>query len=98
MPMWNDIYITENIKYDGTEKVENLGELIHFKNYNGRFKELATSGWPWINLNAVGLYKNNLILSVEVPNREPEGANITSVNISGPSKSVTNNGFVVDEK
>ena len=95
MPMWEDIYITENISYNGGTKVDDFGELIHFKNYYERFKEITTKGWPWINLSAIGLYDSNLIISIEVPNRKPEGAIATSVNISGPSNVVAGNDYLL---
>jgi len=41
------------------------------------------------------MINEDLILSVEVPNHEPEGAKYTSVNMSGMHKSVITNNYQI---
>ena len=83
MPMWNDIKITENSIENTDGTIVSLGELIAFQDYHKRFNYLVTLGRSWVNLNVLGLYNQDLILFMEIPNREPDGVEYTSVNFSG---------------
>ena len=62
-----------------------------------RFDELLRTGYSWLNLSCYGVYKDLLIVAVEIPSATvpPEGkprtlhpAYATSVNISGPNNGV----------
>jgi hypothetical protein len=52
------------------------------------FETLLLAGYSWINLSAYGVFRNDLIIGIELP-RETAGvpAGLTSVNYSGPSLS-----------
>ena len=56
--------------------------LVGLEAYESRFRELVTSGCPWINLSAIGLLDGALIISVE---RSPDrhATRTASVNLSG---------------
>jgi hypothetical protein len=57
--------------------------------YDKRFDDLLSVGLPWINMSAVGVLDEFLIVTIEVPQRGPVAAR-TSVNYSGPSTAVLN--------
>ena len=82
MPMWSGIKITEEYESNINGEAEYIGELIDFTDYYARFNELVSSDRAWINMSANGLLNGDLIISIEVPNRESEGVEYTSVNIS----------------
>jgi len=97
VPEWDDILLTEDVVWDAqSRRIVQLGELHTADDYRGRFTDLATRGWPWINLHALGLLNGRLILSIELPAYEPTGASPTSVNISGPSNWVKEHGYSLD--
>ena len=53
--------------------------------YGARFDSLLAKGHAWLNLSAVGVLAEELVVCVEVP-RDAVGAyGRTSVNLSGPS-------------
>ena len=53
--------------------------------YASRFDALLAAGYAWINLSALGVYGEDLLVCVELP-RGPVGVTVgcTSVNLSGP--------------
>jgi hypothetical protein len=63
-------------------------ELREVTNYEARFEELLTRGFPWINVSCYGVYDHKLIVGIELPEVSPEPAIRTSVNYSGPPASV----------
>jgi hypothetical protein len=93
MPSWQDVMITEQLVYDDRGLPRAVGKLNTVEEYRARFTDLATRGWGWINLQAVGLLGTTLLLSVEVPNYEPAGEYATTVNLSGPTGAVAEHGF-----
>ena len=97
MPEWSDVLVTETTRINITEPLSIVvGVLYGLEVYRPRFVELVNRGWRWINLNALGLFSGNLILSVETPSSEPT-ASTTSVNYSGPIKAVAERGFALDD-
>jgi hypothetical protein len=60
--------------------------LILPEDYANRFDELLNGGYHWINMNALGIWKDKLIVVIELPNYK---SNIprdkVSVNFSGPT-------------
>ena len=94
--MWEEVFLTEEPKFEESSLKVNVGQLYLAEDYRERFTTLATNGWPWINLNVIGVSSGRLVLSVEVPGYPAEGAPFTSVNMSGPSKVVEENGFEVE--
>jgi hypothetical protein len=55
--------------------------------YEDRFDELLSMGFPWINLWACGVLGDSLIVAVELPRTRPdEPCPTTSVNHSGPTE------------
>jgi diguanylate cyclase (GGDEF)-like protein len=92
-PPWCEVIITERLDYgaDGlplrAERVFSVGE------YRDRFRDLCAQGWPWINLNVVGLWNRRLLLDVTVPDSGPGTCKWTSVNLSGPTTAVRERGY-----
>jgi hypothetical protein len=59
--------------------------LIPTREYAERFNELLDKGYSWINMNALGVWKDSLIVVIELPsydNNIPRGK--VSINFSGP--------------
>jgi hypothetical protein len=96
MPMWNDIRLTEEVTYGPDALPVRLGHLYKVEEYRARFTDLATRGWSWINLGAVGLLRGKLILEVHVPTNPPKGAKWTSINMSGANRATQARGFILD--
>jgi hypothetical protein len=92
VPMWRDVLITEHVDYDAGLP-RRLAELHRPEEYRARFVQLVTSGWAWINLHAVGLLGETLILAVELPGYPPPGLSPTSVNLSGPVLAMRERGY-----
>ena len=72
------------ITYGPTDEIPRRA-LTTAEAYASRFEALLTAGYAWINLSALGVLGEHLLVSVELP-REPVGipAGRTSVNLSGP--------------
>ena len=62
--------------------------------YEARFAELIRRGLPWINMSSLGVQGAFLIVGVEAPRGGT--ASRTSVNYSGPSAEVLQNGWAAD--
>src|SRR6478735_591825 len=62
--------------------------------YESRFDELIKAGLPWINMSSLGVEGEFLIVGIETP--RGGRASHTSVNYSGPSVAVLQNGWGVD--
>lgn len=91
---WDDVRITESVVWDQGGTMVSLGELHSIEDFRARFTELVTAGWPWINLSAMGLLNDTLILAIERPQYDPTGVAPTSVNLSGPDIRLTD--FILD--
>ena len=63
--------------------------------YECRFNELIGAGLPWINMSSLGIEGEFLIVGIETP--RGSGSSRTSVNYSGPSVAVLQNGWGVDK-
>lgn len=91
---WDEVKITESVVWDERGAAVSLGELRFIEDFRRRYTELVTAGWPWVNLNAMGLLGETLILTVEYPQYDPTGVSPTSVNLSGPDVRLTD--FTLD--
>lgn len=61
--------------------------LVSPRAYEGRFSELLSASYAWINLSYVGLLDHNALVLVECPRgQEVRSTTRTSINLSGPSK------------
>jgi hypothetical protein len=96
MPQWNDIRLTEDVDLGADALPVRLGRLYSVDEYRARFTELATRGWSWMNLNAIGILEGKLILEVHVPRDPPRGAKWTSINMSGPNNATQAKGCILD--
>jgi hypothetical protein len=68
-------------------------ELRDPSDYEGRFESLMKSGLPWLNVSCVGIANGKLIVAIELPRTSPGVSTRTSVNYSGPSRVVLDNGW-----
>jgi hypothetical protein len=96
VPMWNGIRLTEEVTYGPDALPVGVGHLYEVDEYRARFTDLATRGWSWINVGAVGLLAGKLILEVHVPTDPPNGAKWTSINMSGANRATLARGFILD--
>jgi hypothetical protein len=85
-PAWWSVRIVESaeIKYGLTDEIPQRA-MKTAESYAPRFERLLAAGYAWINLSALGVLGEHLLVCVELP-REPVGilAGRTSVNLSGP--------------
>jgi hypothetical protein len=65
--------------------------------YEARFDELMREGLPWLNVSCYGVDDGVLIVGIEVPVASVKPSSRTSVNFSGPSAKVIDNGWRVDQ-
>ena len=73
-------------------------ELRAPSEYDARFDELLSLGYPWINLWACGVLGDSLIVAVELPRVRPEQpCPVTSVNHSGPTERARARGWSAAE-
>jgi hypothetical protein len=66
-----------------------VGALQVIADFSPTFDRFLVSGYSWINLSAYGLFRENLIVGVELPPQRtgvPPG--LTCVNYSGPARKV----------
>lgn len=93
-PDWEKMVFVENrdIKYEPSSEiwggyiVVSQNSLKSIDEYRERFWALLGQGYSWINLNAAGIFHENLLVIVEVPNQKhTTPRNKVSVNLSGPS-------------
>jgi hypothetical protein len=85
-PNWSSVCFVENfdIKVDGNSLTEaDFIPLLQLLQYQNRFENLISLGYDWIIWQAVGIYKNCLIISVEFPQRSI-GETYPSINLSDP--------------
>ena len=84
---WSQVLFVENTSIiDGKVSKIPRSALIPTKVYAKRFDELLDSGYFWINMNALGIWQDNLIVVIELPSYKsyiPRSK--VSVNFSGPS-------------
>jgi hypothetical protein len=76
--------------------------------YEQRFEELLDRGYSWLNVGFRGIYRNFLIVGVELPSLKfPDGSgrsiprtlypgHRTSINLSGPCNAVVDRGLSVE--
>lgn len=60
--------------------------------YRDRFEQLCTQGFPWINVSLMGQLGTDVIVSVEVPLARRTDCPACSLNYSGPTRGVLENG------
>lgn len=96
VPEWQGVLITERVEHGEAGRVLAVGPLQRADDFAPRFADLVRSGWPWVNLHALGILDGQLVVSVEVPAAAPTGAHPTSVNMSGFSNHVRQRGYRLD--
>ena len=65
--------------------------------YATRFDELLQAGYPWLNMSCYGIHDGRLIVAIEIPSPRPlHPGCATSVNLSGPSRTVLDSGWRTD--
>lgn len=77
-PSFTDVMVIDRMK--GVSVSENY------------FAELLSRGYRWVNMSCSGIYEDKLIVGIEYPEKTYPGIT-TSVNLSGPSKLVMNQGW-----
>jgi hypothetical protein len=83
-PPWTAIRLVESDSIEHGQVTRVPRARLHtIEEYAPRFATLLASGYSWINLSALGLFEDQLLVCVELP-REGVGCGRTSVNISGP--------------
>lgn len=84
---WVGVQIVEDplFTYRGEKWEVPREALKSMSQYEGRFRELLSKGYSWVNINFGGIYQGNAIIFVEYP-REASGTpkDKVSVNCSGP--------------
>lgn len=61
--------------------------------FEARFESLMSAGFPWLNLSCIGMAEGRLIVTVETPRSSSGLSARTSVNYSGPSRAVLEQGW-----
>jgi hypothetical protein len=70
---------------DGIRYQCKSGNLSTPENYAQRFDWLQAQGYGWINLQAAGIFQDNLLVIIETPKEKRKDLGIpVSINISGP--------------
>jgi hypothetical protein len=84
---WSQVLFLENTSFTYA-KVYKIprSALIPSKDYVERFDELLDRGYHWINMNAFGIWRDNLIVVIELPGYKGDRPREkVSVNFSGPA-------------
>ena len=98
LPIWNSILITERLSLEPDTKASlNKDQAWTPNNYKGRFKELVTEGYGWVNLHACGVLNERLILELDWPTYEPGIVPVASVNLSGSENWIEGYGYDLSE-
>ena len=84
---WSQVLFVEDSSFTlGSFSKIPRSALMRVNDYAKRFDELLDGGYPWINMNALGIWQDNLIVVIELPSYK---SNISrdkiSVNFSGPA-------------
>jgi hypothetical protein len=86
VPNWKAVLIIEaaDITYGIIDKIPRKA-LRTVASYEPKFEAMLGAGYSWINLSAIAVVSDELIVSIELP-REAVGVPVgrTSVNHSGP--------------
>ncbi len=102
-PPSQDVRIVEvsadEVKLDDGKYHIRRDELCRPSDYEPRFDELLQAGYPWINMSCFGTYDSYLIVAIELPSPSPLRPGLpTSVNLSGPARTVLDHSWCVDPK
>ncbi len=97
---FSQVYFVEGKSIQGFYGSNKICELFRqdiftFETYESRFNELLNQGYSWINMHFAGILNNNLLIVIEIPNYE-NTIKFTSINLSGPSKKVTEKDYSLD--
>ncbi len=68
-------------------------EFREVDGYVERYAELVAAGLPWINVSCSGVDRDRLVVLVEAPRATRLPSSRTSINYSGPTKTVVENGW-----
>lgn len=90
LPHWNGVALLDTsvpgIRRDADGVTAPRRALVPIAEFASRFDVLLRAGYPWINLSAYGVFREELIVGLEIPSytgNVPIGR--TSVNYSGVS-------------
>jgi hypothetical protein len=97
-PTWSASRIVESsrIQYGPTDRIPSAA-LFTVEAYEPRFEQLLSAGYGWINLSALGVMDDALLVCVELP-RDATGVprGRTQVVLSGPPIDVRTRALVWD--
>ena len=88
-PRWDSVTITGPLDLFPLQPARvALADLVAADAFAQRFAQLLSLGYPWINLHAAGVLRGALLITVETPTYTRADIDFTSVNPSGPSRTV----------
>ena len=93
LPAWKEVLVTEFVEFSADPLKIEVGKCDSPDNYKERFQLLLSRGYAWINVSALGLMGETLVLHVEHPNQSQFISAESSVNLSGPCEAVQKNGY-----
>jgi hypothetical protein len=84
-PRWDSVMISGPLELFPAQPTH-LGstDLIASDAFAGRFDQLLSLGFPWINLGVAGVLRGALLVTVETPSSTRADLDFTPVNVSGP--------------
>jgi hypothetical protein len=88
---WHELRFIESSEVDYSKPIPcvSAAELMTMEDFQHRFESALHSGYPWVNLTALGVLEGMLVVALERP-RTGTGALQTSVNMSGPTRENVN--------
>ena len=85
--LWESVLITEQLELrQNSETFIEKNKLWTPKECESRFCLIVTKGYGWVNMHACGVLNRKLIIDINWPTLQPEGAGVASVNLSRPEK------------
>jgi len=82
-PVWTEVRIVESFKRHLQPENIKANELQTVEQFESKWDDLRSRGYSWINLHAVGLLGDYLIVAIE-RSSHIVGCENTQVNLSGP--------------
>src|SRR5262245_25362068 len=84
---WHEVRFVESSDVDYSEPVPRVSApaLMTMVGFQRRFETALGSGYAWVNLSALGVLDDSLVVALETP-RAATGALQTTVNMSGPAR------------
>ncbi|WP_437654503.1 hypothetical protein [Sorangium sp. So ce1182] len=85
-PRWSSVTISAPLELSSAQRLHvSRADLVTSDAYEERFAQLLSLGYPWIRLNAVGLLRGALLVTVETPCDTRADTMFTSVNVFVPA-------------